>query len=933
MNRKPILILLVIAGSIVSLFAQINKSDRFKESYREANRLYNLDDPTPETDSIALQVFLKVSNSASGRNYRIAIESLIKAGNIHQGYQRFSEANALYHQALAINSRYAKNEVLTYEAFLYLGSSLYFSNVIDSAQYYFEAASRIALSYSGKETLPERDRLYNSLGAIYYESANYKQAKNYFESALQFSPVTAEDYEEFFTGIQSNVANCLMKMNQYDSALRIFKSLRPNEQQKEIIRQNTAHSYFELGLYDSALAIYQSLSLQGGFSSVVALTDMGRIYINRKQWQQAEAVFDSAISRNRGISTAIKNKEEALAYMYRSQLAQKQGLTEEAITWINEALQEVHLNFIWKKTEDLPDDVSKTVSPITLFTILHNKAGLLHRRYKNTLQQSLLTASLAAYRKAIETANFIKQNFDNDEAKFFFNENYKSIYGEAITVAYEAARGNANYINDYLFIIENYKGNILYQNLQNVLLKSTARIPDSIRRREKEIKQLLAVYTTRINQAPAEKDAVPLQKRLLSLQVELSRLQKTYEEDASYNLYKNQQSGRQQTIKAIQATLDDKTALFNYYTGDSAIFCLVITNKNHRIQKINTDSLFYRQLFSFINEVYHYEEGKRYEGFEASFSLYKYLIEPFESETDDCSKWVVIPDGILYYLPFEAMIKKGQSKAYLMLSKTISYHYSFALLLEKSNHRSGSIIVPGNTIAFAPYTVPDSNIIKSGLPFLPLSGEEVQKATINIFSEHAATKDYFIKQTGNYPVIHLATHASAGADNSQNWIQFYPADSNSRLFLHEIYNLDLHQAELVILSACETGGGVTATGEGLLSLSRAFMYAGADGIVSTLWKTEDRVTAFLMRQMHDYLKRGLAPEEALQAAKKDLLNNNELGVQYKTPNYWANFIYVGKLHRNQSRTPLWIPWLAAFSATAIVVLYVFRKTKKTPSNI
>ncbi len=933
MNRKPILILLVIAGSIISVFAQINKSDRFKDWYREANRLYNLDNPTTKTDSIALQLFQKISNSATGSNYRIAIESLVKAGNIHQGYQRFAEANALYHQALAINSSYAKNEVLTYEAFLYLGSSLYFSNVIDSAQYYFEAASRIALSYSGKETLPERDRLYNSLGAIYYESANYKQAKNYFESALQFSPVTAVDYEELFTGIQSNVANCLMKMNQYDSALRIFKSLRPNEQQKEIIRQNTAHCYFELGLYDSALAIYQSLSLQSGFSSVVALTDMGRIYINRKQWQQAEAVFDSAISRNRGISTAIKNKEEALAYLYRSQLAQKQGLTEEAITWINEALQEVHLNFTWKKTEDLPDDVSKTVSPITLFTILHNKAGLLHRRYKITLQQSLLTASLAAYRKAIETANFIKQNFDNDEAKFFFNENYKSIYGEAITVAYEAARGNANYINDYLFIIENYKGNILYQNLQNVLLKSTARIPDSIRRREKEIKQLLAVYTTRINQAPAEKDAVPLQKRLLSLQVELSRLQKTYEEDASYNLYKNQQSGRQQTIKAIQATLDDKTALFNYYTGDSAIFCLVITNKNHRIQKINTDSLFYRQLFSFINEVYHYEEGKRYEGFEASFSLYKYLIEPFESETDDCSKWVVIPDGILYYLPFEAMIKKGQSKAYLMLSKTISYHYSFALLLEKSNHRSGSIIVPGNTIAFAPYTVPDSNIIKSGLPFLPLSGEEVQKATINIFSEHAATKDYFIKQTGNYPVIHLATHASAGADNSQNWIQFYPADSNSRLFLHEIYNLDLHQAELVILSACETGGGVTATGEGLLSLSRAFMYAGADGIVSTLWKTEDRVTAFLMRQMHDYLKRGLAPEEALQAAKKDLLNNNELGVQYKTPNYWANFIYVGKLHRNQSRTPLWIPWLAAFSATAIVVLYVFRKTKKTPSNI
>ena len=198
-------------------------------------------------------------------------------------------------------------------------------------------------------------------------------------------------------------------------------------------------------------------------------------------------------------------------------MAEKQGLTDEAITWCNEALQEVHLNFKWKKAEDIPADISKTISPIVLFEILRTKASLLFRKYEVSGKQQFLAASILAYRKAILTAKFIKKNFDNDEATLFFTSNYKPFYLEAMRVAFYASAVKKKYLDDYLFVIENYKGRALYHNLQNLQLKTNARISDSIKRKEKDIKQLLAFYTSRISSNVDEKDAARLQNRLIEL--------------------------------------------------------------------------------------------------------------------------------------------------------------------------------------------------------------------------------------------------------------------------------------------------------------------------------------------------------------------------------------------------------------------------------
>ena len=83
-------------------------------------------------------------------------------------------------------------------------------------------------------------------------------------------------------------------------------------------------------------------------------------------------------------------------------------------------------------------------------------------------------------------------------------------------------------------------------------------------------------------------------------------------------------------------------------------------------------------------------------------------------------------------------------------------------------------------------------------------------------------------------------------------------------------------------------------GEGMMSLSRAFAYAGCPDIITSLWKAEDKTTAFLTRRLHFYLATKKTTDEALRLAKLDLLNSNEIDERFKTPNYWAHMIFIGE---------------------------------------
>ncbi|MEZ4688498.1 MAG: CHAT domain-containing protein [Bacteroidia bacterium] len=155
-----------------------------------------------------------------------------------------------------------------------------------------------------------------------------------------------------------------------------------------------------------------------------------------------------------------------------------------------------------------------------------------------------------------------------------------------------------------------------------------------------------------------------------------------------------------------------------------------------------------------------------------------------------------------------------------------------------------------------------------------------------------ATESAFKAHAGDYRLLHLAMHALVNDSLPlYSSLVFYhegPASQDGRLYAYEIYNLPL-QAELLVLSACQTGYGKQRDGEGVMSLAHAFHYAGCPNIVTSLWQADDQSTARLMELFYLELKSGKPKDKALQQARLNYLAEGN----QSHPFYWGAFVLVG----------------------------------------
>jgi CHAT domain-containing protein len=160
------------------------------------------------------------------------------------------------------------------------------------------------------------------------------------------------------------------------------------------------------------------------------------------------------------------------------------------------------------------------------------------------------------------------------------------------------------------------------------------------------------------------------------------------------------------------------------------------------------------------------------------------------------------------------------------------------------------------------------------------------------------------KDLDQYRIVHFATHGVLDNENPElSGIVLSLFDQEGRpedgfLRLHDIYNLNL-PVDLVVLSACNTGLGKDVKGEGLIGLTRGFMYAGAAGVVASLWKVDDDATAELMRHFYEALfKKGMSPSEALRESQLAMRRQP----RWHAPYYWAGFVLQGQYDQKESMT-------------------------------
>jgi CHAT domain-containing protein/Tfp pilus assembly protein PilF len=305
---------------------------------------------------------------------------------------------------------------------------------------------------------------------------------------------------------------------------------------------------------------------------------------------------------------------------------------------------------------------------------------------------------------------------------------------------------------------------------------------------------------------------------------------------------------------------------------------------------------------------------------ELSKRLYAELLAPALGKTGSAQELLIVPDGILYYLPFETLISPRGRFVVEDYALTYAPSASVACGLRRDALRNGpqrrELLAFGDP-AFArpPHTSrdllnqPAGEVVRSamearGWRFAPLPMTRVEVQTITQMFPAGSRRVYLgaqasesavkREQLSSYKRIHFATHAILDEDNPDRSgiVLALPGTDGEDGILQarEIFDLDL-RADLVVLSACQTALGRIVRGEGMVGLARAFFYAGATRVAVSLWKVNDASTAEFMKSFYAHMQRGADATAALRAAKLDMLRS---GVPtYRHPYYWAPFILTG----------------------------------------
>ena len=265
---------------------------------------------------------------------------------------------------------------------------------------------------------------------------------------------------------------------------------------------------------------------------------------------------------------------------------------------------------------------------------------------------------------------------------------------------------------------------------------------------------------------------------------------------------------------------------------------------------------------------------------------------------------VIIPDGKLWHLPFEALLTGAPADAdnfrtypFWVREKTLRYCLSPAMLLETAT--TPKYRAEKRWLGIAPFGDAESaentetrTVPGHDFPALPYSGQEVRGIAALVQGDtwvgDAARPDRFRSEAHRYGTLHLATHSRA--DDRQGDYSFV-ATSLGGALLHakDLFGLSL-AADMVVLSACEAGGGRLLRGEGIIGLVRGFLYAGARSVVASLWVAHDRGTANLMVGFYQNLQQGIPRDMALRKAQINFIQQYPAQAH---PFFWAGFRVYG----------------------------------------
>ncbi len=686
-------------------------------------------------------------------------------------------------------------------------------------------------------------------------------------------------------------------MQQYDSAKFYFKqSLQSYERPHRTERygdvyRDLGRAYFELQDYDSALFAFRSSNNILDQTKVAPNKyDVNNLWISKclaikdhpykalEVFLEVYDPFEHLLPTNRGNPLSLLN---TLARLYLK--VDSTNKADEVIMLANQ------LNQSQVGPEQQLYDLNEYLNTQSI------KGSIHYRRF----QQSNDTEQLRlAYQAMLTGADQITHYPKFDllvEDSWGYYLKFEDFYEQTIVYGYELWEHTqeSELPGQILQVSDQSKSRSLRNSFSNFWAKRIVGVPDSLLQYERLLKERISELKGQVNLKTTKDNlldtgdstAILLYQEIQQYQKFVDQLQRRFPE---YHQLAYQSEGL--NVEHLQDQLTANQVFADFYWASEHLYITKVSSKELTLKRIPVPedlSLRIENLHQALrsNNLNDYKK--------VSYWLYESIIEHL-SLPSDVNRLVIAPHKRLWDLNFDVL---SNGTSYLTQHLAISYAYAPGLWLVNKQNRQLKKAPLKSVLGLYFINQAAESAGPLNLSSLPGSLNEVSAVRELLDGDFINSWDVgetWLKQSSsNYKILHLAVHGTLDATNpmKSNLLLGRPgASDDGILYAYELYNMSLN-ADLAVLSACYSGAGPMTSGEGLLSLGRAFSYAGCHSLVSAAWELNDDATALILKNFYQNLMQGMPKDVALQNAKIAYLDQADNITQH--PYFWAGLSVIG----------------------------------------
>ncbi|MCH7396717.1 CHAT domain-containing protein [Belliella sp. DSM 107340] len=567
---------------------------------------------------------------------------------------------------------------------------------------------------------------------------------------------------------------------------------------------------------------------------------------------------------------------------------------------------------------------------------------------EQTNDTELLNSALDSYIIGIILLNKSKNAIFNLRSKSQYGQQKSIYFNDAIELAMTLYQktNEKSYAEKIFLLTDLNKSSNLKHSLNQRSNNSTKNIPIALQVQELELKTEINFLEQKLYRDSFTKAVKPSTndstlQMIVKKKEEMNNLLSVYKKN--HPNYYNFQYGdidfssknlfSKSLINSLRAT---NKLIIQFHEYEDGILLSYLKGKKEGVYQIDKNS----SLKHHLNVIIDYSRNLTAKEYQASAHyLYQKLIKPV-LESVPSEGIIIIPDGRLNHLNFEVLITELIEKDhdfknlnYLIKKHTVTYQYASSLIKSDKPALDRKKI---GFMGFAPYQQNEKPTYltlaeRSGdmtlasfspLPFSDLEVENISKKFSGKgFYGNDAKESHLKKEGLNTNILHFATHSHIDERNPIFSSLLLSPDDNEDgiLYNHELFEMNFN-ADLVTLSACNSGNGELQQGEGVISLARGFMYANVPNVLMSLWAVSDQSTSKLMSLFYDKVYEGESYSEAIRNAKLDYLSQADENTAH--PYYWAGFVFLGEVESNE---PNYLYYFLFGIASLIALYFLYNK--------